>query len=123
MRRHPPRSTLFPYTTLFRSGVGANARVREGTTTKKEGGSAVRGTQEPDRAAPPAAATHEVRSGAVLACGNGSEHQATGALPQPASSTAVCQQLDAREQPASPYTEPQQSRAIKDFFNTHACGC
>src|SRR3712207_9171380 len=25
MRRRPPRSTLFPYTTLFRSGVGRTA--------------------------------------------------------------------------------------------------
>ncbi len=60
------------------------------------------GTQEPDRAAPPAVTTHEVRSGAVLACGNGSEHQATGAVPQPASSTAGCQQLENRKEPASP---------------------
>src|SRR5689334_24823600 len=27
MIRRPPRSTLFPYTTLFRSGRGAGARV------------------------------------------------------------------------------------------------
>src|SRR3712207_7102382 len=27
MRRRPPRSTLFPYTTLFRSGTGAGAHV------------------------------------------------------------------------------------------------
>src|SRR2546421_3192738 len=27
MIRRPPRSTLFPYTTLFRSGVGGDARV------------------------------------------------------------------------------------------------
>src|SRR3712207_9016903 len=27
MRRRPPRSTLFPYTTLFRSDVGAPARL------------------------------------------------------------------------------------------------
>src|SRR3989454_2582118 len=29
MIRRPPRSTLFPYTTLFRSSVGATARVAE----------------------------------------------------------------------------------------------
>src|SRR5438094_7339401 len=30
MIRRPPRSTLFPYTTLFRSWVGANAHVLGG---------------------------------------------------------------------------------------------
>src|SRR3712207_8595894 len=29
MIRRPPRSTLFPYTTLFRSGVGGDAEVYE----------------------------------------------------------------------------------------------
>src|SRR3712207_8192412 len=29
MIRRPPRSTLFPYTTLFRSSVGAGARTTE----------------------------------------------------------------------------------------------
>src|SRR2546427_1944506 len=28
MIRRPPRSTLFPYTTLFRSGIGFPARLR-----------------------------------------------------------------------------------------------
>src|SRR2546426_4866886 len=28
MIRRPPRSTLFPYTTLFRSGIDAHVRVR-----------------------------------------------------------------------------------------------
>src|SRR2546422_1198224 len=31
MIRRPPRSTLFPYTTLFRSGVGADLDERERT--------------------------------------------------------------------------------------------
>src|SRR2546427_3951428 len=30
MIRRPPRSTLFPYTTLFRSGVAVRARQRQG---------------------------------------------------------------------------------------------
>src|SRR3712207_7360475 len=30
MIRRPPRSTLFPYTTLFRSGVGVGPAHREG---------------------------------------------------------------------------------------------
>src|SRR3712207_7211702 len=29
MIRRPPRSTLFPYTTLFRSGAGAGAEVED----------------------------------------------------------------------------------------------
>src|SRR5690606_40950511 len=29
MIRRPPRSTLFPYTTLFRSGVGREAPIRQ----------------------------------------------------------------------------------------------
>src|SRR3989442_11016707 len=29
MIRRPPRSTLFPYTTLFRSGVAANVRWKD----------------------------------------------------------------------------------------------
>src|SRR3712207_9389826 len=32
MIRQPPRSTLFPYTTLFRSGVGIQADARETLT-------------------------------------------------------------------------------------------
>src|SRR3712207_8652004 len=35
MIRRPPRSTLFPYTTLFRSGAGVN---HERTTVKNEAG-------------------------------------------------------------------------------------
>src|SRR3989449_5091688 len=31
MIRRPPRSTLFPYTTLFRSILGADQRARAGT--------------------------------------------------------------------------------------------
>src|SRR3712207_8891906 len=32
MIRRPPRSTLFPYTTLFRSGVGTSAALRSAST-------------------------------------------------------------------------------------------
>src|SRR3712207_7794437 len=38
MIRRPPRSTLFPYTTLFRSGGGGHARRR-----RRAGGGAVPG--------------------------------------------------------------------------------
>src|SRR3712207_8946145 len=37
MIRRPPRSTLFPYTTLFRSGVGAHTRVVGGEGAILEG--------------------------------------------------------------------------------------
>src|SRR2546422_4655597 len=33
MIRRPPRSTLFPYTTLFRSALGGTPRLREGFLT------------------------------------------------------------------------------------------
>ena len=51
----------------------------------------------------------------------GPEHQATGPLPQPASSTAGCQQLSKLMNLPVPYITPQHSRAICDFFNSHAC--
>src|SRR3989454_1560705 len=37
MIRRPPRSTLFPYTTLFRSEIGEAVRVREGPFTDFHG--------------------------------------------------------------------------------------
>src|SRR5437899_3659779 len=36
MLRRPPRSTLFPYTTLFRSGPGGGHRSRGGNATVTE---------------------------------------------------------------------------------------
>src|SRR5438093_3939413 len=41
MIRRPPRSTLFPYTTLFRSAAGAAAPARR-TPTRRRGGSGPR---------------------------------------------------------------------------------
>src|SRR5437660_2172926 len=35
MIRRPPRSTLFPYTTLFRSSVSATRRVRAGSRSTR----------------------------------------------------------------------------------------
>ena len=55
----------------------------ERTAAKKEGGSAVRGTQEPDRTTPAAFAQNEVRSRAVLPGSGCPKHQAAGPLPQP----------------------------------------
>src|SRR3712207_8722766 len=34
MIRRPPRSTLFPYTTLFRSGLGANVPINTGNQSE-----------------------------------------------------------------------------------------
>src|SRR3712207_7100676 len=39
MIRRPPRSTLFPYTTLFRSDAGSDTLDGEGGTDRLEGGS------------------------------------------------------------------------------------
>src|SRR3712207_9216552 len=41
MIRRPPRSTLFPYTTLFRSTVLTKERARESNTEYAQGGVAV----------------------------------------------------------------------------------
>ena len=38
MIRRPPRSTLFPYTTLFRSGIGGRSRCEQGGTVTIYGG-------------------------------------------------------------------------------------
>src|SRR3712207_9451515 len=38
MIRRPPRSTLFPYTTLFRSRARSRAAAAPGTTTRRRGG-------------------------------------------------------------------------------------
>ncbi len=48
---------------------------------------AVRGTQESDRTASPTPAEIKVRAGAVLSSSRCPEHQAIGALPQPADNT------------------------------------
>src|SRR5258708_39832256 len=80
---HPPERTS-PTTC---AGVGQHARVRQGTASKKEGGSLVRGTEESDRIAALASAETQVRAGAVLPGSGSSEHQATGALPQSAGNT------------------------------------
>src|SRR5687767_15369680 len=61
MIRRPPRSTLFPYTTLFRSGLGAGAQAR----------CAVAGRQPADRWPAPGRSeehTSELQSLAYLVC-------------------------------------------------------
>src|SRR3712207_7405042 len=43
MIRRPPRSTLFPYTTLFRSAVASGGRVRHTVWSTARGGQRSRG--------------------------------------------------------------------------------
>src|SRR3712207_7183122 len=54
MIRRPPRSTLFPYTTLFRSGVDCRPVAARGAAD--------------DRPRVPALAGHDHRSGRTCAC-------------------------------------------------------
>src|SRR5467141_2971558 len=63
------------------------AWLRERTAAKKEGGSAVRGTQESDRTASPTPAEIKVCSRAVLPGSACAKHQAIGSLPQPRNRT------------------------------------
>src|SRR5436189_5968518 len=49
MIRRPPRSTLFPYTTLFRSRGRTRERTRRSSVRHRGG---PRGTQQPPRRAP-----------------------------------------------------------------------
>src|SRR4029077_820777 len=64
--------------------VGQHARVRLRAAAKKKSRSPVCGTQESDWSASGAPTEVEVRAGAVLPSGGRAEHQATGAVPQPA---------------------------------------
>src|SRR3712207_7586062 len=52
MIRRPPRSTLFPYTTLFRSGAG-RAHPRERRSNARERGRVARAGRDARRGAPP----------------------------------------------------------------------
>src|SRR2546429_7128642 len=49
MIRRPPRSTLFPYTTLFRSYLGAATTLRASRLARVEGVEAVEGGPELER--------------------------------------------------------------------------
>src|SRR5260221_8831106 len=63
MIRRPPRSTLFPYTTLFRSPAVRQARPRGGPLPAEDGGRRARRARRDEGAdgggAAGAAATHE----------------------------------------------------------------
>src|SRR6476620_10287889 len=58
MIRRPPRSTLFPYTTLFRSGRGLHARVRVAAGHRSRPGPALRSEEH----------TSELQSRQYLVC-------------------------------------------------------
>src|SRR5260221_7360087 len=49
MIRRPPRSTLFPYTTLFRSGIFDTARNRRGTVTVRPNVALKAGSSKPGK--------------------------------------------------------------------------
>src|SRR3712207_7663040 len=69
MIRRPPRSTLFPYTTLFRSGAEARARARPAGAAplRRDGGAARDGPRGP---LPPRSEEHtsELQSRQYLVC-------------------------------------------------------
>ena len=71
--------------------------------------------EESDRAAPPALTTHEVRAGTVLHGSGCAELDATGAGPQPASSTAGTHDLKGEEELDSTPTSPQRSLQSRVF--------
>src|SRR3712207_9010499 len=54
MIRRPPRSTLFPYTTLFRSQAGVGLRPEQGGTGQAPGLEEVAGRHLIPRVGPPA---------------------------------------------------------------------
>src|SRR3712207_7429040 len=71
MIRRPPRSTLFPYTTLFRSGPGRTGEGAGGDDADvggAEGGGGHGGALEPAGAAAAAVDEHRCR------CGRSEEH-------------------------------------------------
>src|SRR5256885_12979552 len=73
MIRRPPRSTLFPYTTLFRSVRGAHAggdrsAERRGVTARRRPAHA-EGRRQPAHDAPPAAQARRARRLTSIGCG------------------------------------------------------
>src|SRR5205823_12201018 len=62
MIRRPPRSTLFPYTTLFRSLLGAIGRLRQAARQQRDLARAARGERQIGEH------TSELQSLAYLVC-------------------------------------------------------
>src|SRR2546430_8924872 len=65
MIRRPPRSTLFPYTTLFRSRSGSRRRTPAPSSRATRGGTTSRGTSTPMRSEEH---TSELQSQSNLVC-------------------------------------------------------
>src|SRR5438270_10050307 len=68
MLRRPPRSTLFPYTTLFRSGNGADlsAQAAEGSPARIRAGPREADARRPDRKSTRLNSSHSQISYAVF---------------------------------------------------------
>src|SRR5215216_7226732 len=64
MIRRPPRSTLFPYTTLFRSGRAPGRRA--GRVRGRRGGGGPRRSVPPDRKSTRLNSSHQIISYAVF---------------------------------------------------------
>src|SRR5258708_27181589 len=66
MIRRPPRSTLFPYTTLFRSPCSAACATREAGPDASGGADGNRGVTRRDRKSTRLNSSHQINSYAVF---------------------------------------------------------
>src|SRR5437660_8199618 len=104
-----------------RQGLFEHTCIRQCTTGAEKGGGDVCGTQECDRTASPALTSDAVRSGAVLPCSGGPEHQATGAFPQPTDNTHGASHRLTELSEENGDTRSRKEIRLTPFFNTH-CG-
>src|SRR5207302_948759 len=102
-----------------RQGLGEHTCIRQCTTGAEKGGGDVCGTQECDRTASPALTSDAVRSGAVLPCSGGPEHQATGAFPQPTDNTHGASHRLTELSEENGDTRSRKEIRLTPFFNTH----
>jgi hypothetical protein len=72
----------------------------------------VRGAEESDRTASSTPAPTEVRARAVLSDGSGAEHQAIGAVPQPANRTGGARHLENRRRTRPPTPRNSSKREV-----------
>src|SRR2546428_7572650 len=90
MIRRPPRSTLFPYTTLFRSRLDREDGLRQGSVRAPAGAAAGRGRIAIAQRRRAGAATDEESAGF---CGVVTCHSCRGKLCQPLAPTALDREL------------------------------
>src|SRR5438128_7870205 len=102
-----------------RQGLGEHTCIRQCTTGAEKSGGDVCGTQECDRTASPALTSDAVRSGAVLPCSGGPEHQATGAFPQPTDNTHWASHRLTELSEENGDTRSRKEIRLTPFFNTH----